>query len=314
VPEQPGDPPGPADRHPPDPPGQPSDSGATSGPDPAESGAPAAEWWIGAPTATPIDHTPAGNKIPLVAGLRLAITTLTVLPLRAGRIDRPAAAVAMSAAPGVGALLGAALAAVLAGLVAAGAPAAVGAAVAVTAGALITRGLHLDGLADTVDALGSYRSGPGALEIMKKPDIGPFGVAAIALVLLLQTTALAGLSPQPWTAVPVALAAGRLGVTLACRRGVPAARPDGLGALVAGTVPTPVAALATIAVAAGAGWAVPGRPWQGPAAVLAAVLVAMLLIHHTVRRFGGITGDVIGATVETATTIALLALVLGSAG
>ena len=248
----------------------------------------------------------------LAAGLRLAVTTLTVLPLRTGRVDRPAAAVAMSTAPWVGALLGTALAAVLGGLVGAGAPAAVAAAVAVTAGALLTRGLHLDGLADTVDALGSYRAGAGGLEIMRKSDIGPFGVAAIALVLLLQTTALAGLSHRPWVAVPVALGAGRLGVALACRRGVPAARPDGLGALVAGTVPTPVAVIVVIAVAAGALWAVPGRPWQGPAAVVAAVIVALLLVRHAVRRFGGITGDVIGATVESATTVALLVLVLGS--
>jgi adenosylcobinamide-GDP ribazoletransferase len=235
-----------------------------------------------------------------------------VLPLRTGRVDRPAAAVAMSVAPGVGALLGGTLAAVLVGVVAAGAPVTVAAASAVTAGALLTRGLHLDGLADTVDALGSYRSGAGALEIMKKPDIGPFGVAAIALVLLLQTTALGGLAHRPWVAVPVALAAGRLGVTLACRRGVPAARPDGLGALVAGTVPAPVAATAAIAVAVGALWAVPDRPWQGPAAVGAAVVVALLLVRHAVRRFGGITGDVLGACVEAATTVALLVLVLGS--
>ena len=137
-------------------------------------------------------------------------------------------------------------------------------------------------------------------------------MAAIALVLLLQTTALAGLTHRPWVAVPVALAAGRLGVTLACRRGVPAARPDGLGALVAGTVPAPVAVTAAVAVAVGALWAVPGRPWQGPAAVGAAVLVALLLVRHAVRRFGGITGDVLGATVEAATTVALLVLVLGS--
>jgi adenosylcobinamide-GDP ribazoletransferase len=81
---------------------------------------------------------------------------------------------------------------------------------------------------------------------------------------------------------------------------------------VAGTVPTPVAVIVVIAVAAGALWAVPGRPWQGPAAVVAAVIVALLLVRHAVRRFGGITGDVIGATVESATTVALLVLVLGS--
>jgi adenosylcobinamide-GDP ribazoletransferase len=251
----------------------------------------------------------------VAGGLRLAVTTLTVLPLRPGRVDRRAAAVAMTVAPAVGAGLGALLGGVLVALTAAGAPSLVAAAVTVAAGALLTRGLHLDGLADTVDALGSYRSGTGALEIMRKPDIGPFGVAAIGLVLLIQAAALAGLAGRGWAtpvAVVVAYAAGRLGVTLACRRGVPAARPDGLGALVAGTVPTPVAVGVLGAVAVAVVWAVPDRPWQGPLAVVATFAAVALLVRHAVRRLGGITGDVIGAAVEVATTVALLALVLGT--
>jgi adenosylcobinamide-GDP ribazoletransferase len=237
-------------------------------------------------------------------GLRLALSTLTVLPVRTGRIDRAAAAVAMSVAPLVGALLGA----VLAGLFVLLGEGALAAAVTVTAAALLTRGLHLDGLADTVDALGSYRAGEAALKIMKQSDIGPFGVAAIAAALLIQAAALTEVGPA---AIVVAWAAGRLGATVACRRGVPAARPEGLGALVAATVPVPVALGAAALVAAGAVWAVPGRPWQGPAAVASALLVVVLLLRHAVRRFGGITGDVVGAAVETTTTLTLVALALG---
>jgi adenosylcobinamide-GDP ribazoletransferase len=240
--------------------------------------------------------------------MRLAFTTLTVLPLRAGRVDRPAAAVAMSVAPLPGALLGLAVAAVLAGFQWAGAPPLVAAGLAVGTGVLLTRGLHLDGLADTVDALGSYRRGDAALAVMKQPDIGPFGVAALVLVLLVQAAALTG---APIWAVPVAWAAGRLAVPLACRRGVPAARPDGLGALVAGTVPVAVLAAVAVLVAVAAVPAVPGRPWQGPAAVAAALLVVLPLVRHAVRRFGGITGDVIGAAVEAGTTVALVASTLG---
>jgi adenosylcobinamide-GDP ribazoletransferase len=239
--------------------------------------------------------------------VRLALTTLTVLPLRPGRIDRATAAVAMSLAPAAGGLLGLVLAGTLALLELAGAPHPVAAGVTVAAATLLTRGLHLDGLADTVDALGSYRRGDRALEIMKQPDIGPFGVAAVVLALLIQTAAVAALSP--WALV-VAWAAGRLGVALACRRGVPAARPAGLGALVAGTVPIPVAVLLVLAV--GAGSAATG--WPGPVAVGAAAGAALVLVRHATRRFGGITGDVIGAAVELATTVALVALTLGGAG
>ncbi|RKR87323.1 cobalamin-5'-phosphate synthase [Micromonospora pisi] len=250
----------------------------------------------------------------LPAGARLALTTFTIVPLRTGRVDRETAAVAMLLAPAVGALLGVVLAAILLGAAGAGAPVLVAAGVTVAAGALLTRGLHLDGLADTVDALGSYRSGPAALEIMKKPDVGPFGVAALVLVLLLQVGSLAALPDRRWPAllatVVAATAAGRLAVSWACRRGVPAARPQGLGALVAGTVgPVPLV-LATVAVAGVAVAAVPGRPWQGPLVVGVALAAGLVLLRHTVRRFGGVTGDVLGAQVEVVTTLVYLGLVL----
>ncbi|MEV4121210.1 adenosylcobinamide-GDP ribazoletransferase [Micromonospora sp. NPDC049645] len=249
----------------------------------------------------------------LLAGARLAVTTFTTLPVRAGRIDRPVAGTAMALAPVVGALLGALLTGVL--LLAAGlAPPLVAAGVTVGAAALLTRGLHLDGLADTVDALGSYRRGAAALEIMKKPDVGPFGVVALVVVLLVQAAALADLAGRSWpaclAAVVAATAAGRFGVTLACRRSVPAARPDGLGALVAGTVGPVALAAGGLAVVLLAVPAVPGRPWQGPLAVVAAIAVALALLTHVVRRLGGITGDVLGATVEVVTTLVYLGLVL----
>ncbi|MFF5216196.1 adenosylcobinamide-GDP ribazoletransferase [Micromonospora sp. NPDC000442] len=246
-------------------------------------------------------------------GARLALTTLTILPLRVGRIDRATAGTAMTLAPAVGVLLGVPVAGVLL-LVDAGTAPLVAAGVTVATAALLTRGLHLDGLADTVDALGSYRRGPAALEIMKKPDVGPFGVVALVLVLLVQAAALAELAgrsrPTVFAAVLTATAAGRLGVTLACRRGVPAARPEGLGALVAGSVGPVALAAATAAVALLAVAAVPQHPWQGPLVVLTALAVAAGLLRHVVRRLGGITGDVLGATVELVTTLVYLGLVL----
>jgi adenosylcobinamide-GDP ribazoletransferase len=251
----------------------------------------------------------------VIDGLRLAVTLFTVAPLPAGRVDRASAAVAMRVAPGVGAVLGAVLGGVLVGLDAAGMPRLLAGIVVVGAGALLTRGLHLDGLADTADGLGAYRSRDQALDVMKRPDIGPFGVVALVLTLLAQAAAVAALPTRGWSAaltgVVAATATGRAAATWACRRGVPAARPGGLGALVAGTVGTAALAVGTAAVAALAVPAVPGRPWQGPVAVLAALAVALLLQRHAVRRLGGITGDVLGAAVEVTTTLTYLGLLLG---
>ncbi|GAB7047508.1 adenosylcobinamide-GDP ribazoletransferase [Catenuloplanes indicus JCM 9534] len=247
-------------------------------------------------------------------GLRLAVTTLTVVPMRVGIVDRRTAAVAMSVAPVVGIPLGALLAAVFVLLGTAGAPTLLAASVTLGAGTLLTRALHLDGLADTVDALGSYRAGEAGLAVMKKPDIGPFGVATLVLTLLTQTaalTSLAGTAPTAAAATVItAWVTGRLAISWACRRGIPAARPTGLGALVADSVPPLPLAVTTAATAAVSVAAVPARPWQGPLAVLLALTATLLLLRQCRRRFGGITGDILGACLELATTIALITLAL----
>ncbi|GGK26770.1 adenosylcobinamide-GDP ribazoletransferase [Pilimelia terevasa] len=246
------------------------------------------------------------------AGLRLALTTLTVLPVRPGPVDRAAAAGAMRLAPAVGALVGLGSGAVLVAAAAlTGAPLVAGG-LAAGAAVLLTRGLHLDGLADTVDALGSYRRGAAGLAVMRQADIGPFGVAALVLTLLVQAAALAALAGRSplgaLAAAAAAGAAGRLAAGFACRRGLPAARSDGLGALVAGTVGPAALALGFLATAALAVPAVPGRWWQGPVAVAVALAAAVLLVRHAVRRFGGVTGDVLGAAVEVAVTVTLVGL------
>ncbi|MYV55003.1 adenosylcobinamide-GDP ribazoletransferase, partial [Streptomyces sp. SID3212] len=105
---------------------------------------------------------------------------------------------------------------------------------AVAVPAVLTRGLHLDGLADTADGLGSGKPAEDALRIMKRSDIGPFGVITLLLVLLGQVAAVSELYGEGPAHGAVALAvsgvAARLVLTVACRTGVPPARPDGLGA------------------------------------------------------------------------------------
>jgi adenosylcobinamide-GDP ribazoletransferase len=250
----------------------------------------------------------------ITAGLRLAMTTLTVLPLRSGRIDRRAAGQAMSLAPAVGALLGLLAGGVAIGLTRFGAPALLAGFLAVGLLALLTRGLHLDGLADTVDALGSYQNRERALEIMKAPDIGPFGVIALILTLAVQAVSFAELAGRDWTSalagMVASVSAGRLAITWSCVQGVKAARPGGLGALVAGTVPRWAAVLSTAGVCAVALPAVNGQLWLGPACVLVAVAVAGLLLAHALRRLGGMTGDVLGAVAELATSVAAASLAL----
>ena len=258
-------------------------------------------------------------RTPSPHGLRFAFGTLTVLPVRVTRWDRGAARGGMLCAPLAGLVVGAAAAATGLVLLFLGAGTLLAAVATAAVPAVLTRGLHLDGLADTADGLGSGKPAEDALRIMKQSDIGPFGVITLVLVLLAQVAALTQAYDGSWArgalAAVVSATAARLALTLAARAGVPAARPEGLGAAVAGVVPAGGALGAAVAVtAAGAAAGAFLGTYDAvrtALAVLCAVAVAELLLRHCVRRFGGVTGDVFGRVAETAATAALVVLVLG---
>ncbi|WP_460073299.1 adenosylcobinamide-GDP ribazoletransferase [Streptomyces sp. YKOK-I1] len=256
---------------------------------------------------------------PPLHGLRFAFGTLTVLPVRVSRWDREAARGGMLCAPVVGLVVGGGAAGLGLLLLLLGAGPLLAAVGSAAVPAVLTRGLHLDGLADTADGLGSGKPAEDALRIMKQSDIGPFGVLTLVFVLLAQVAALARLYDDSWArgavAAVVSAVAARLALTLAARAGVPPARPEGLGAAVAGVVPVPAAltvtALSTAAAAACGALSGPYDTARAPLALLAALATAALLLRHCVRRFGGVTGDVFGGVAETAATAALVALTLG---
>ncbi len=252
-------------------------------------------------------------------GVRFAFGTLTVLPVRVSRWDRAAGRAGMLWAPLAGLVvgLGAGATGAAVTLLGGGAPLAAVGAVAVPAA--LTRGLHLDGLADTADGLGSGRPAEQALKVMRQSDIGPFGVLTLVLVLLAQVAALAGRYADGWAqgavAAVVAAVTGRAAMTLACRTGVPAARADGLGATVAAAVPARAGWLvaAGCVVAAGAGGRLTGAGGAVRCAVAAVVglATAHLLLRRCRARLGGVTGDVFGAVCETAVTAVLVTLAFG---
>ena len=248
-----------------------------------------------------------------VGGFRLAVTLLTVVPVPVhGAVDRVAARRALQWAPLVGLLLGLLAAGVLLGSGLLGAPPLLAGFLVVAVLAAVTRGMHLDGLADTADGLGCGGGRQRALEVMRDGWAGPFAVVVLVLAVVLQASALAALlAADRWLAVVLAVTAGRVAFAWCCRRGVPPARPDGLGAVVAGTQPPAVPLGWGIVLLGGALAAVPSRPWQGAAAVLLAAAAVEGLSRHTTHRFGGLVGDVLGAASETATTVFLVVCALG---
>ena len=263
-------------------------------------------------------------RSPRTRSWRVALSLFTVIPAGApAELDETAAVRAVYWLPAVGLLLGVVAAGLMVCVEASGAGGPrrlLGGVLAVAVLALLTGGLHLDGLADTADGLGSRRPAAEALAIMRRPDTGPLGVATLLLVVLIQVTAL-GTVPRGLDgagALVLAVVTGRVAVLLAT--GGPAARPGGLGALVAGRTSARArrAGLAALVVAAaGTGFGLGGVGLGGVVlagrwllATAAGLLAAGLLRRTARRRLGGMTGDVFGATIELTTAIVLLVVAL----
>ena len=188
-----------------------------------------------------------------------------------------------------------------------------GAVLAIGALAVLTRGLHLDGLADTADGLGPLRTRERALQVMRQGDVGPFGVATLVLTLLLQVACLAALLPADdgWVALWTAVVVARLAMARTGLRGVAVAEGSALGALVAGTVSAAwfggcLLVLAGLVVGAAALGGDLGLAAQLGGSAVAGLLAAEAVHRRARARLGGVTGDVMGAMGETATAAVLL--------
>lgn len=252
----------------------------------------------------------------MLDALRLSVGTLTIVPSGSiAEIDGRTAARAIIIAPL--AVLPLAAAVALLGWLAQAAglhPLAVG--LLVVGGlALGSRALHLDGLADTIDGLGSGWTAERSLTVMRRGDVGPMGVVVLIIVLGLQVVAIGelvhGLAGS--LLVGLAVCASRAALCLICVRGVPAARDDGLGVAVAGSVPRLAAVACWLAVllimTAAAAWS-GHSPITMAAATAAAASAVGLLVYRCVRRLGGVTGDVMGAGIEIAFTVMIVVMII----
>ena len=239
-------------------------------------------------------------------GVRLSVGTFTAIPVKAPTaVGTAVAAVALLIAPIAVLPVG-----VLVGVVAwlghlAALPSIVSGALAVAAGVLGNRAFHLDGLADTVDALSASYDRDRALAIARTGDVGPAGATALVLTLLVQAASVGALAANSWGPILVALCwcAARAAASVGLRRGVPPARNDGLGRTFAESVPVG-ALFAQWLIVAGAFAAafalLDSNAFAGPAIVAATGLLVWLVVRHVTSRLGGIIGDAVGASVELA--------------
>ncbi len=174
--------------------------------------------------------------------------------------------------------------------------------------AWLTRGLHLDGLADVMDGAGQHLNPERFWTIIKDSRSGTFGVAALVLALLGQTLLFAeALKNGPAWALPWVFVFGRSCAVVFGRATRDLIRP-GLGGLFlsGATIPAVVWALALALVPA-----LVLRPQAGGAAVLLAAL-ALIPLYRLARAVGGVNGDFLGASIILGETVAAAALALPS--
>jgi len=169
-----------------------------------------------------------------------------------------------------------------------------------------TGALHLDGLADTMDAwVGGHADPERSLAIMKDPAAGPMGVSALVLLLLLKFSLLTAWPQGLPIAFVLVPALARASVPLLFLR-LPYLRDAGLGRALADHVPLraflllwgPALLLAAYLLGMVVAWL-----------LIATLLMTWVLMRLYRRRFGGLTGDLAGATIELVETALLLAMV-----
>lgn len=238
--------------------------------------------------------------------LAAAISLLTRLPVRHGPLGPKELQRSVVFYPVVGLGLGAAWTALAQPYLVAQLGPAPLAALMLAAMVLMTGGLHVDGLADFADGwFGGRGDRQRTLDIMRDSRIGAHGATALVLVLLL---AHGGMARQltragaagTWLVAPVV---ARTLVAVAAAL-IPPARPEGLAhsvhngrALGLATAAMTVGVLILIALA----------PDQWPAG-LAAAAAGAVVQTAAVRRCGGTTGDIHGASIVLAeATFMLLA-------
>jgi adenosylcobinamide-GDP ribazoletransferase len=235
--------------------------------------------------------------VKITADFTAALRFLTRLPLPA---PDPAPVFGASAFPLVGLMLG------LAGLVTDAATRALPSGVRnvgiLVLWALATGAIHYDGLADVLDALGGSTR-EERQRIMRDSAVGVFAVLGLVLLVATELAALAGLIGRARsTALVLSPVLGRWAILLSAFR-APCARDEGLGARFVRDLGRGDVALATLVTLALLTVAAGARGW------LAALLVATTaagIRRLALSAFGGVSGDVLGASSAIAEAAALV--------
>ena len=185
-------------------------------------------------------------------------------------------------------------------------PMSVATALALVTGVLVTGAFHVDGLADSADALVGGTTPERRLEILKDSRHGTYGVAAIVCLVLVQFTLVSSQSVRAGAVVFfLAHILGRSSAVSVMKCRPPA--HEGLGAVYVDAV-TRVDQAAALVLAAGASASLLGP--LGLVVLAGSVVMSGVLARRCAARIGGIVGDVLGAVEQVAETLVMIGAVI----
>lgn len=239
--------------------------------------------------------------------LLIAIQFLTSIPVKVkGRISDRELAHSMLYFPLVGVLLGTALCIVY--LIAKPfLPHLVVCLLLIVSEVLLTKALHLDGLADTIDGLSAGRDRKEALSIMRQGQVGAFGVVGLVTIMLAKLTLLYSLKmPSIFGALILMAAYGRWSLVASAYFWPYAREGEGTGKAFVDLVGRRELVGATIILL---GFSLILARWATFLLLLISAATLACLNGFLKRKIGGVTGDTLGAGCELMEVITLMVLV-----
>lgn len=165
----------------------------------------------------------------------------------------------------------------------------------------ITGGLHIDGLADTVDGVFSNRGRERALEIMKDSRVGSFGVLVIMMVYLMNIVVSIYIPISTFVLIPIV---GRASSIIGCTFGDYAREGPGLGKGIVENSNIKEAIYVVVFTLILA--IIFNNDIYIFISILATFIFIYLISRYIKDKLGGFTGDTIGFTIEISQSIFIL--------
>lgn len=168
---------------------------------------------------------------------------------------------------------------------------------------IITGGIHIDGLADTVDGLMSRKDREKILEVMRDSRIGTMGALAIFFILALKCLSL-GESSNTYIKLILAPTYGRFLITFSIFL-FPYGRKEGKGSIFSKALTEKdiiISGIITLILGLLIGLK------KGLFAFFIVIILGYLLAFYLNKRIGGLTGDTYGAICEIIELVTLLVL------